>query len=160
MSGLKGPVVDQVPKLRSVPLRHQYQPRSLTAAQTAIPAAVSSGVTLFPAEDCPGRPCCLVRKRQQRLVEPAPLDHSLQPSRTAIVTVGEPAENRTGAVDHLPAQIIVRAPPYSAQSGRPGARSFDLLKEPAWALPRQRTAPACFRGRGARLHGGGPCKRR
>ena len=47
-----------------------------------------------------------------------------------------------------------------ARPGRRRSRPLDLLEEPPWPLPRQRSAAPAVRDDGRALHGGGPGRRR
>jgi len=109
MSGLKGPVVDQAVKLRSVPLCHQCSPRSHRRLSDDSGCRRRSGgsVNLLLGQQRPGNARRLVGKRNERLVETPPFDDAPQPCRPRVVPVGETADNRSGAVYHLLAQIMI-----------------------------------------------------
>ncbi len=73
MSGLRGPVVDQALKLRSVPLCHQYQPRSHRRVSGDPWRCRRSGgrVILLSRQQDPCNARSFVGKRDERFIEPA-----------------------------------------------------------------------------------------
>src|SRR5690606_6447936 len=110
MIGLVGPVVNQAWKLRSVPLCHQCLPRSLHRVggdPVNRRSRSADGIALLPRQQRPCDARRLIGKRYERLIEPAALNDSLQPERATVTTLREPADDSAGAVDHLPAQIMV-----------------------------------------------------
>ena len=101
MIGLCGLVVNQDPKLRSVPLRHQFLLAFIIALQATIGNRLLCGIALLSREQGPCYPRGLVGKRHDRSIKSPASDELFQPLRSAIVVTGKSADNCACAMDHL-----------------------------------------------------------
>lgn len=115
MIDLCGPVVDQDPKLRSVPLRHQFLPAFIIALEATIGKCLLCGIPLLSGEQGPCDPRGFVGKRYDCFIESPASDKLFQPLRSVIVVTRKSAYNCACTMDHLATEVMVRSAANSAK---------------------------------------------